>query len=430
MKMTQWVFQILFLFILLSNPALAKIEFRTVQTTGTGSTIKIAINEALSEAIARINGLSLETRSKLDSVEVSKADNNNEEYFYSETYQKSIKEATKGVVDGYSIIKQERNNNGLWELELSVKVVKYKHSKRSNRKRIAIMPFRISIRDFQVEGRSINKINTNRILGQGLVSNLVQSRKFTVLDREYIREILGEKKLIVGGDTPITEMARIGQELVADYILVGTLEDINFKTSKIKMQISGRELTSRKGKVELSYRIIDVDTKQIVFSEFARFRITESDIRKIDSSIGIKNIESMLCMIASGKIGKKILNAIYPVLVVSVSGENIVLGQGGSGIKRGDRYDVFEYGKKINDPYTKEFIGREEIYTATIEITNVNPKQSYAKILKSEKDIAQNFKPKKFVCRIPQNFEDMTVVKKKKREEAKKKKEKKRDEDW
>ncbi len=421
---------IVFFLISLSCPALAKVEYKTVQSMGTGSTLKNAINDALSEAIGRVNGLSLETKSELNSVEVSKSDNNSEEYFSGEAYQKSIKEATKGVVSGYSIIKQGRDNNGVWEVSLSVNVAKYKRAKDSNRKRIAMMPLRVSSRNFLIEGRPVNKTNTNRILGQNMVSSLVQSRRFTVLDREYILETLGERKLIVDGNTPVTEMARLGQDLVADYVLVGTLEDVNFKTSKVKMQSSGRELTSRKGKVEVSYRIIDVDTKQIAFSEFARFRITESDIRKIDSSIGTENMESMLCMIAAEKIGKKILAAIYPVLVVSINGKNVVLGQGGSGIKRGDSYDVFEYGERIIDPYTKEFICREEIYTATIEVTRVNPKQSYAKIIKFERDMAQNFKPKRFVCRIPQDMEDEAIIKKKKRAEEKRERRKERDDDW
>ena len=427
---SQRIIIIFFLIISSTNPALAKIEHKTVQSNGTGATLNDAITEALSEAIGRVNGRSLETATQLRSVEVSKTSENNEEYLSSEEYKKSINSATKGVVSSYDVVKQAKNDSGRWEVTLNVKVAKFKQRKSSNRKRIAIMPFRISSREYLIENKPINKTNTNRILGQNLVSSLVQSRRFTILDREYIRETLGEKKLIVDGNTPVEEMARLGQDLVADYILVGTLEDVNFKTSKVKMQSSGRELTTRKGKVEISYRIIDVDTRQIAFSEFARLGIKESDIRKVDSSMGTKNMESILCMLAAEKIGKKILNAIYPVLVVSVSGNNVTLGQGGSGIKRGERYDVFEYGKKIKDPYTKEFIGREEIYVATIEVTRVNPKQSHAKIIKSERDMAKSFQPKKFVCRIPQDIEDEATIKKKKRAEERKKRIKERDDDW
>ena len=430
MKATQRIFYTLFFIISLSSPAFAKIEYKTVQSNGTGATLNDAITEALSEAIGRINGRSLETATQLKSIEVSKTSKDNEEYLSSEEYKKSVNSATKGIVSSYDVIKQAKNDSGRWEVTLKVKVAKFKRRKSSNRKRIAVMPFRISSREYLIENKPISKSNTNRIFGQNLVSSLVQSRRFTILDREYIRETLGERKLIVDGNTPVTEMARLGQDLVADYILAGVLEDVNFTTAKVRMQASGRELTSRNGKVEASYRIIDVDTKQIVFSDFLRYKIKDSDIREVDSSIGNKNMESILCMLAAEKIGKKILNAIYPILIVNISGKKLTLGQGGSGLKRGDRFDVFELGKKIKDPYTKEFIGREEIYTATIEVTRVNPKQSYAKIIKSERDMAQIFKLKKFVCRIPEDMEDEATIKKKKRAEERKKRTKKRDDDW
>ena len=430
MKAIQRILYILFLIISLSGHALAGIEYKTVQSNGTGDTLKGAITEALSQAIGRINGLSLDSKSELNAVAASVTDNNNTKLFLSEKYKKSIKEVTKGVVSSYSVIDQSQDGSGTWEVTLSVKVAKYIRAKRGNRKRIAVMPFRVSNRNFLIESKPVNNAKTNRIFGQNLVSSLVQSRRFTVLDREYIKETLGERKLIIDGHTPVLEMARLGQDLVADYILTGTLEDVNFKTSKVKMQSSGRELTSRKGKVEVSYRIIDVDTKQIAFSDFARLRIKETDIRKVDYSVGTENMESVLCMIAAEKIGKKILNAIYPILVVSVRGQEVVLGQGGDGVKRGDRYDVFEYGKRIIDPYTKEFIGHEEIYVATIEVARVNPKQSYAKIIKSERDMAKSFKPKKLVCRIPQDTEDEANARRKKREEEREKRVKKRDNDW
>ena len=430
MTLLRRVFYCWILFVLLHGISFAAVEFKTVQSIGTGSTLKDAVNNALSEAIGRVNGLSLETKSQMNSIEISQVDNNNENYFAGESYKKSVKEATRGAVAGYDVVSQGQNDRGQWEVTLSVQVAKYLQSKIAGRKRIAVMPLRVSDRSFIIEGRLIDKTATKRIMGQDIVSALVQSRRFTVLDREYIRETVGEQMMITSGNVPVTEMARLGQELVADYILVGTLEDFNFKTSKINMQSSGRELTSRTGKVEISYRIIDIATRQIAFSEYAKFKITESDIKKVDSSFGLENIESILCMISAERIGKKILNAIYPVLVVSVSGETVVLGQGGSGIKQGETYDVFEYGNTMTDPYTKESIGREEIYAATIEVTRVNPKQSYAKIVKSERDLARIFQPKKLVCRIHQEAEDEAAVKRKKRSEEQKKRREQLDNDW
>ena len=417
---------LLSLLILLSSPVSAKIEHKVVRVTGTGATVNEAINDALSEAIGRVNGKSIETTTQLNRVAASVANQNDLQYFSSDAYKKSINTATKGVVSSYDVVSKGKNSSGQWEMELSVKVAKFVRATGSDRKRMAVMPLWVSNKTFLIENNPIDNRDMGRIFGQNLVSYLVQSRKFTVLDREFIKETLGERKLIVDGNTPVEEMARLGQDLVADYILAGVLEDVNFTTTKVKMQTSDRVITTRSGRFEFSYRIIDVDTRQIVFSDFARFKFKDSDIRRIDSSIGNKNIESILCILAAEKVSRKILEAIYPIAIVSVNGKNVILNQGGSGVKAGDRFDVFELGERMVDPYTKEYIGREEIFTGTIEITRVNPKQSYARIIKSERDIRQNFQPKKFICRASEQVVQKTSLKTK----NKKKSLAKEDNDW
>ncbi len=420
----------LVLFLTLPGPAFAGIEHKIVQTTGTGLTLRDAINDALTEAIGRVNGKSMDVVSQLDRAEATTDANNDATYYFSDMYQQSIATATKGVVSSYDVINQNQEASGRWQVTLSAKIAKFKQVKRSNRKRIAVMPLRVSTREFLIENSPIDKNNTNRILNQNLVSHLVQSRRFTVLDREYIRETLGERSLLVDGNTPVEQMARLGHDLVADYILAGTLEDVAFTTNNVRMQTSDRVITTRSGKVELSYRIIDVDTKQVVFSEFSRLKFTESDIRNADPSIGNENMQSVLSTLAAERIGKKILNAIYPILVVSVTGDTVTLGQGGSGLKCGDRFDVFEFGERMIDPYTKESIGREELFIATIEVTRVSPRQSYATIVTSERDMSATFMPKKFVCRIPQEGLNTKSERKTKTGKERAKRRKDFDDDW
>jgi hypothetical protein len=205
--------------------------------------------------------------------------------------------------------------------------------------------------------------------------------------------------MITNGDVPVDEMAKMGQELVADYILVGVLENLSFQTSEMKMRTSDRILKARSGLVEMSYRIIDVPTRQIKFSEHARIQVSEADLRNLDNSLVTTNIDSAMTIIAADAIGKKVLNAIYPMLVVSVRGQSVTLNQGGEMLKVGDQFEVFEYGEKMVDPYTKESLGREEIYCATVELSRVNPKSSYAKIIESDVDLSEVFRPKGLVCR-------------------------------
>lgn len=406
-----------------------QIEYHDVDATGSGTTVNNAINDALGEAIGRINGKSIETESQLKNVEVTSVENNNVDYFASEAFQQAVKSATKGAVSSYEVISQNEQG-GLWEVTVRAKVTKYKRSSSSNRKRIAVMPLWSSSKEFSIDGQPTNADQVLSILGQNLVSQLVQSRKFTVLDREFIEETVGEKAMITNGDVSVDEMAKMGQELVADYILVGILENLSFQTSEMKMRTSDRTIKTRSGLVEMSYRIIDVPTRQIKYADHARINITEADLRNLDNSLVTNNIDSAMTIIAADAISKKVLNAIYPMLVVSVRGESVTLNQGGEMLKVGDQFEVFEYGEKMIDPYTKESLGREEIYCATIELSRVNPKSSYAKIIESEVDLSEVFRPKGLVCRPLANQGNQQSEAIKEVTERQKKRSKSRDEDW
>lgn len=411
------------------RPADAKVVFHTVECAGTGTTLNAAIRDALDEAIGRINGRSIESRQQLESIEVSIADNNNEAYLSAEAYKNSVKTATKGVVSGYEILSRAQNDAGIWETTLRVQVVKHA-ADNNNRKRIAVLPLAATGAPYLVGGRVVEEGKVGRVLTQNIASSLVQSRRFTVLDREYIAELAGERALAAAGEVPVEEMARLGQTLVADYLLTGVVEKLTYAEKKIRMQSGNRELTSREGDVEVSIRLVDVATRQIAFAEFFKLRVNEKDLQRYGAGFRSEGIESVLAMVVGDRVGCKILEAIYPLLVVSVGQEKVTLGQGGSQLKKGDLLDVFMYGERLVDPYTREYIGREETFVGRIEVTRVDAKQSQARILTSEIDLAGNFQDKKFVCHRVEDSPAQQEKERRQRKEERDKRRARRDADW
>ena len=125
-----------------------------------------------------------------------------------------------------------------------------------------------------------------------------------------------------------------------------------------------------------------------------------------------------------------ILNAIFPILVESIKGKVVVLGQGGESVRRGQQMQLILRGDKIIDSYTKESLGRSEEVIGTIKITSVTPKQAYGNIIDSTKDnLEELFKPKMMLVRPltdELNKEKQKIKIKEKRAEQKKK----FDEDW
>ena len=378
--------------------AYAGLVKRTVEAQGTGPNLNQAIYDALDEAIGRINGKSIETRRQLDQIEVSQSDAEKENYYATEAYQQTIKTATKGVVDSYQILSTTKADNGLWTVKLSVTAVKFQ-TRDSNRKRIAVLPMRVGQGQFLAKGQPVDSDRITRIMTQNLVSTLVQSRRFTVLDREYIKETLGEQGLALSPNTPVAEIARLGQEMVADYIMVGTVETLRHTEQQVRMQSSGRQVMKRQGNIELSIRLIDVATRQIVFADFLKMRITDDDLQRFSTGLVDEGPDAAIAIAAADQMGRKIMETIYPLLIVAVQADKVTIGQGGSQIKVGDKLEVFLYGDRLVDPYTKEFLGREEIGAGVIEVTRVNPKQTHARIIESTIDIGATFEPRKYICR-------------------------------
>ena len=72
---------------------------------------------------------------------------------------------------------------------------------------------------------NINGQSFSEELTAAISSYLVQTRKFTVLDRQY-GQTNTEQDRLSSDDVPITELAKLGQELVADYVLVGTINNL------------------------------------------------------------------------------------------------------------------------------------------------------------------------------------------------------------
>ncbi len=187
-----------------------------------------------------------------------------------------------------------------------------------------------------------------------------------------------------------------------------------------------------KGLLQVSYRIIDVPTSQVKFSSNATINISNSDLKNEGVSNQNTPPEIMYALVSVGskKIGENILNAIFPILVESIKGKVVVLGQGGESVRRGQQMQLILRGDKIIDSYTKESLGRSEEVIGTIKITSVTPKQAYGNIIDSTKDnLEELFKPKMMLVRPltdELNKEKQKIKIKEKRAEQKKK----FDEDW
>ena len=349
----------------------AEVKYITLNVSASGNTEEIAINNALIESLSQVNGSKIEGSVTIKEFENVKQSNSSQDYFYSENYSKDISKFTKGIIENYQIIDSDNGNFGEWNVEVSVTIAKYALSNQTKRKRIAVLPFRITdTRSLEVQNKKIDKRRVLGLLNQSLVTYFTQTRKFFVADRDFVDELYIERDFLKNEEVPLAEISKLGNDLGVDLILVGVIEDFNTKSIKKKFESLNKTFVSTKGIVEISYRVIDVATRQI---KYANLYLSDSGTDNI-------NADTQMILDAVSKIGNDILFAIYPLRVEKIEGETIYLGQGGTQINVGDKFGVFRLGDEINDSYTGESLGQIEERIGTAIITSRTSKISSAKL--------------------------------------------------
>ena len=171
-------------------------------------------------------------------------------------------------------------------------------------------------------------------------------------------------------------------------MIVGTVDDVIDKSWTQTMKTTGKKFAMHKFGAQLSYRIVDVATGQVKFSDM---------YNQSHGSQGRGADYAAFARKAADAVGQKIINAIYPIFVSSLHGKTVYLAQGGNTLKTGQKMRLIKYGNPIIDPYTKESLGKEEIQIGMVRITDVQAKMAQARIIKSSTNLAAEFSPKSFI---------------------------------
>ena len=376
-----------------------KMSYVPVDSQGSGVTRKDAIADALQDAVSQVNGAEIAAEMSSSIKEKSSEKNGKDEYSSEESFQENVKKKTKGVIRSWKLLDEEKEEGeeGLWIVNLNVTVAQYKLSKQLERLRITVAPFQISptVSDPQLATKFMESFPN------GLVGYLTQSRRFALLDRDFLENQANELDFIKRGDTRAEELAKLGNKVGADYIVVGLVEDVFKNEEMVTMRSTGQQIKSVKTGARVSYRIIDVATTQISFSDTVAY----------DPNQGNSTVRKMADYI-SDVAGQTIVNAIYPVSVVSSVGDQVTLGQGGKTIRIGEKFNLVRYGKDIFDPHTKESLGREEIVVGVLKITNVQSKTSTAKFVDGSNSITSSFSSNTYIARpFPKKAPEAPAVK-------------------
>jgi curli biogenesis system outer membrane secretion channel CsgG len=376
----------------LSADVVTSSSTRTVEGTGLGLSRSEAINNAIVEAIGQLNGVTINKEVVVDDSSIESSSGDKSSY----KYNSKINKITKGKADSYSILNVEEIFTGKFEATVSisktVKTTKFKSPGVSNKNRrtMAVMPFYTTSNSYIVGSKQYSNSKLSMMVSQALTTDITQSRRFAVVDREYTNTMAKELNLINSKSVPTSQKVKLGQKLGADYLLVGTIQSASMNKKTSNNSLTGESSSKNIAEFIIDYRIIVVGTSQIKWSDTAILEVDLSSASSEDVML------QKAIKIASNNIVNKLLSNIYPIRIVEITktGE-IILNQGGSLVNEDSTFDVYKVGKKIYDPYTKESLGSEEIKVAKIKITKVNPKNSYAVVIDGTSSIVK----KGFICR-------------------------------
>lgn len=337
---------------------------------GSGVTFSDAVNEALTEAIARKSGRSVATQTDLKSIVSSVTSADGSKGVASEILARNIQTATKGEVLGYEVLEEGKDEHALVTVKLRVRMAEYLNSVQADRIRIGIPKVRVPPKD-HIVGEQVEA---------AAKSTLTDTRKFAVVDRNWESEYAEEMALLIGGTAARAEKARVGQRLGADLLLIISVQQVQISATN-----NAGSLLSSSGSAVCNYNLIEAATGLVKTAKTFTASINQAQARSAGGDLG--QIAVLLANSIGRRLGELVVESAYPLMIVSIDDQEVAVNQGGDRMKIGQAYEIFALGDKVQDPQTGEELGRAEKLIGKAILTRVTPKISYAKIEEKSREI-------------------------------------------
>lgn len=266
---------------------------KTSTGEGSGQTKEIATRNAVLEAISKLKGLSAEKNLNLQSLEVPTL-------FGTVLTNLQMSAATKGRIDSYDIISVNIEPNGWYMVRVNVYKTLFERSKKPS---VTI----INASRFKELGETLQRRLTN---------DLVQSKKFNVLDRKNDAYYKAEKQLIESEDASSEDVYKLGNILGTDYMLIVNLRDLG-KSSSSSSGVASTSASSKASKADVvvDYQMILFATKEVKLANTLTLTLSLKDG-------GVKANEEAMGQISKA-VSTDLLNTLYPLVVAAMQDKEI-----------------------------------------------------------------------------------------------------------
>lgn len=335
----------------------------TVEAEGSGINREAAIGAALVQAVEQVTGVAVSSRqesvSAFAQVSIENSNGEGTTITLSEGARSRLARVSGGLVSSYRVLDMRREGPGfVARIEAQVAVFRPTVNTGDTRRRLAVSNFT------DPNGR---RTAFGEQLRERLIAYLTQSRRFAVLDRAndaaYDREMA-----VLATDAPLTERVRIGQVLGADYIVVGRMRSVGTTRTEEYISLTGERIVSQSARGDLDFQVLEIATRQVRWASTVRVGSTGNITQVLDTMVT--------------RLGREITQTIYPMRLIRMDDPNeLILNQGGVTVDAGQRFRAMVMGDELTDPYTKESLGRVEREVGVVQVTRVDDRVSYGRLV-------------------------------------------------
>jgi curli biogenesis system outer membrane secretion channel CsgG len=243
---------------------------------------------------------------------------------------------------------------------------------------------RIAVVDFEDKSGWGHNIGTG--LADMLVTDLVKSKQFMVIERQELAKIMEEQGLGMSGAVTPQSAAQVGQLLGVELMVMGSVSEFGEKKSGLggsvgKLGIGGK-FTKRQARAVVDIRLVNTSTGEIVLAEKAEGE---------DGSTGLDNVrvedidfgnptywDNTILGKASRKAIDKCVKYISKTMekipwqgkIIKANDDGTVYMKPGSvgGVKIGMEFAVYSKGEELIDPDTGLSLGSEEQMIGKVKV--------------------------------------------------------------
>ena len=231
-----------------------------------------------------------------------------------------------------------------------------------------------------------NKKGVGEGLSDMLVTELVKTGNYRVIERAELDEVLKEQALGKSGIVTPESAAEVGKVLGVEIAIMGAVTEFGYKESDTGGRVKnfGLGVSSQTASVAVDVRLVNTETAEILTAESVRkeesSRGIKVDTRKIDFESQKKFDESIVGIAARNAVNDVIAmvdkgapKVKWQAKVVTERDGMVFINAGSEvGLGDGDKLFVYRPGEALIDPDTGLNLGSIESKVGQIEVTNAS----------------------------------------------------------